>query len=147
MDPLRMRKQKQLLLKRLISDETLAYIQCKKEGTTDALKRALRNFGNVLGNCLYDKQYLKEVSKIKLPTVFLHSLNTNYQPRFDLGDLHRRPEFAPPKAIIPTPVTSERPEVVLNRAASIPERTPSIMSRAGGKDDPVFQDQFDGINQ
>jgi len=32
-----------------------AFEKAKKEGTTDALKRALRNFGNLLGNCLYDK--------------------------------------------------------------------------------------------
>jgi DNA repair and recombination protein RAD52 len=36
---------------------------------TDATKRALRNFGNLLGNCLYDKDYNKEVSKIRLPPV------------------------------------------------------------------------------
>jgi len=34
-------------------------IQCKKEAVTDALKRTLRNFGNLLGNCLYDKEYAK----------------------------------------------------------------------------------------
>ncbi|RKF54893.1 DNA repair and recombination protein rhm52 [Golovinomyces cichoracearum] len=42
-----------------------AFEKAKKEGTTDALKRALRNFGNVLGNCIYDKEYLKQVSKVK----------------------------------------------------------------------------------
>ncbi|EMD35475.1 hypothetical protein CERSUDRAFT_53707, partial [Gelatoporia subvermispora B] len=38
--------------------------KCKKEAVTDAVKRALRNFGNLLGNCLYDKQYAQEVVKI-----------------------------------------------------------------------------------
>lgn len=42
-----------------------AFEKAKKEGTTDALKRALRNFGNVLGNCIYDKEYLRQVSKVK----------------------------------------------------------------------------------
>jgi DNA repair and recombination protein RAD52 len=32
-----------------------AFEKAKKEAVTDAMKRALRNFGNVLGNCLYDK--------------------------------------------------------------------------------------------
>ena len=41
--------------------------QCRKEAVTDALKRALRNFGNLLGNCLYDKEYTKEIQKIKPP--------------------------------------------------------------------------------
>lgn len=35
-----------------------AFEKAKKEAATDAMKRALRNFGNVLGNCLYDKDYL-----------------------------------------------------------------------------------------
>ncbi|KAL0263488.1 DNA repair protein rad52 [Diplodia seriata] len=34
-----------------------AFEKAKKEAATDALKRALRTFGNVLGNCLYDKNY------------------------------------------------------------------------------------------
>jgi len=48
----------------LISGPTF---QCRKEAVTDALKRALRNFGNLLGNCLYDKEYTKEIQKIKPP--------------------------------------------------------------------------------
>ncbi|KAA8908126.1 hypothetical protein FN846DRAFT_889623 [Sphaerosporella brunnea] len=45
--------------------------KAKKEGTTDGLKRALRSFGNVLGNCLYDKEYLAKISRVKsAPNVF-----------------------------------------------------------------------------
>ncbi|GAP84608.1 putative recombination protein rad52 [Rosellinia necatrix] len=59
-----------------------AFEKAKKEGTTDALKRALRNFGNVLGNCIYDKDYLAKVTKIKVgPT------------KFDEESLHRRADF------------------------------------------------------
>ncbi|KAI1497817.1 hypothetical protein F5X99DRAFT_432644 [Biscogniauxia marginata] len=59
-----------------------AFEKAKKEGTTDALKRALRNFGNVLGNCIYDKDYLAKVTKIKVtPT------------RFDEENLHRHSDF------------------------------------------------------
>lgn len=36
---------------------------------TDAVKRALRNFGNLLGNCLYDKHYTQEITKMKVPVV------------------------------------------------------------------------------
>ncbi|TEB20606.1 recombination protein Rad52 [Coprinellus micaceus] len=46
--------------------------KCKKEAVTDAIKRALRNFGNLLGNCLYDKSYAQEVVKIKVPPVSGH---------------------------------------------------------------------------
>ena len=38
---------------------------------TDALKRALKSFGNVLGNCLNDKEYLKVVGAMdKTPASF-----------------------------------------------------------------------------
>ncbi|GAV99823.1 dna repair and recombination protein rhm52 [Lentinula edodes] len=57
--------------------------KCKKEAVTDALKRSLRNFGNLLGNCLYDKQYTNEIVKIKVPP-----------PKFEKENLHRRPEFS-----------------------------------------------------
>lgn len=46
-----------------------AFEKAKKEATTDALKRALRNFGNILGNCIYDKEYLARVTKIKIAPV------------------------------------------------------------------------------
>uniref|UniRef100_A0A8H8CKG5 Uncharacterized protein n=1 Tax=Psilocybe cubensis TaxID=181762 RepID=A0A8H8CKG5_PSICU len=55
--------------------------KCKKEAVTDGLKRALRNFGNVMGNCLYDKSYTAEVIKMKVEPV-----------KFNKDVLHRRPE-------------------------------------------------------
>lgn len=61
-----------------------AFEKAKKEGTTDGLKRALRNFGNVLGNCIYDKEYLSKVTKVKAaPT------------RWDVDGLHRHSNYAP----------------------------------------------------
>ncbi|KAF9084851.1 DNA repair protein rad52 [Mortierella sp. AD031] len=36
--------------------------KAKKEAATDALKRALTSFGNLLGTCLYDKNYTKYLS-------------------------------------------------------------------------------------
>lgn len=63
-----------------------AFEKAKKEGTTDGMKRALRNFGNVLGNCIYDKEYLGKISKVKAaPT------------KWDVDDLHRHSDFAPIK--------------------------------------------------
>ena len=70
-----------------------AFEKAKKEGTTDALKRALRNFGNVLGNCIYDKDYLSKVTKMKVaPTKFVED------------NLHRHADFVkkepePPKLL------------------------------------------------
>ena len=40
-------------------------MQAKKEAVTDGMKRALRHFGNVVGNCLYDKSYTDRVAKMK----------------------------------------------------------------------------------
>ncbi|KAJ7712511.1 Rad52/22 family double-strand break repair protein-domain-containing protein [Mycena metata] len=45
----------------------MALDKCKKEAVTEGLKRTLRTFGSVLGNCLYDKQY----TKIKVPPIKL----------------------------------------------------------------------------
>lgn len=44
-------------------------IQANKEAVTDALKRALRSFGNLTGNCLYDKEYLSKVKSVKAKPV------------------------------------------------------------------------------
>ncbi|KAI9815018.1 MAG: DNA repair protein rad52 [Pycnora praestabilis] len=63
-----------------------AFEKCKKEGTTDALKRALRNFGNVLGNCIYDKDYLAKITKVKVTS-----------SKWDVENLHRHADFAPIK--------------------------------------------------
>ncbi|EPE08189.1 dna repair and recombination protein rhm52 [Ophiostoma piceae UAMH 11346] len=62
-----------------------AFEKAKKEGTTDALKRALRNFGNVLGNCIYDKTYVDRVSKMK-------AVPTNKRA-FNEQNLHRHADY------------------------------------------------------
>ncbi|KAJ1949381.1 DNA repair protein rad52 [Linderina macrospora] len=47
-----------------VKSKAMAFEKVKKEAVTDALKRAMRQFGNVLGNCVYDKDYLKNVTLI-----------------------------------------------------------------------------------
>ncbi|KAF9761866.1 DNA repair and recombination protein rti1 [Nosema granulosis] len=42
-----------------------AYEKARKEASTDALKRALRLFGNALGNCCYDKEFINTLNKIE----------------------------------------------------------------------------------
>ncbi|KAF8483471.1 Rad52/22 family double-strand break repair protein-domain-containing protein [Russula ochroleuca] len=46
--------------------------KAKKEAVTDGVKRALRNFGNLLGLCLYEKSFTQEVVKIKPQHVCTH---------------------------------------------------------------------------
>ncbi len=59
-----------------------AFEKAKKEGVSDAMKRALRQFGNVLGNCLYDKQYLQQVHRVK-----------KENSSFNADRLYRGPEY------------------------------------------------------
>lgn len=63
--------------------KAMAFEKAKKEGTTDGLKRALRSFGNVLGNCIYDTDYVKQVTKVKAQPV----------KKFDQDNLHRHSDF------------------------------------------------------
>ena len=41
--------------------KALSLEKARKEAVTDGMKRALRSFGNLLGNCLQDKEYIKLV--------------------------------------------------------------------------------------
>ena len=59
-----------------------AFEKAKKEAATDALKRSLRTFGNVLGNCLYDKEYLSRVTKVRFG-----------KQRWNIDDLHRHSSY------------------------------------------------------
>ncbi|ORX68335.1 hypothetical protein DL89DRAFT_268840 [Linderina pennispora] len=47
-----------------VKSKAMAFEKVKKEAVTDGLKRAMRQFGNVLGNCVYDKDYLRNVTQI-----------------------------------------------------------------------------------
>lgn len=64
-------------------NKAVAFEKCKKEAFTDALKRCLRCFGNVLGNCLYDKSIVAKMQKVKLPP-----------PELESDDFHRDPLLA-----------------------------------------------------
>ncbi|KAL7422156.1 DNA repair protein rad52 [Cryptotrichosporon argae] len=79
----------------------MALEKAQKEAVTDGLKRALKTFGNVLGNCLYDREYTKEVSKVKVGPA-----------KFNVEELERRPEFTPQGAgpsRTSAPVNQSRP--------------------------------------
>ncbi|KAF2166762.1 hypothetical protein M409DRAFT_54552 [Zasmidium cellare ATCC 36951] len=106
-----------------------AFEKAKKEAATDAMKRALRNFGNVLGNCLYDKDYLAKVSKVKVAP-----------SKWDADNLHRHPEYAPIKK---EPASTEQPPQ--NKAAAV-QRNTSVQSvqSAGSFGSAEFEDDFGG---
>ena len=48
-----------------VKNKGLAIEKAKKQAITDSIKRALRQFGNSLGNCCYDKEFLKNINKDK----------------------------------------------------------------------------------
>ena len=62
--------------------KALSVEKARKEAVTDGLKRALKSFGNLLGNCLHDKEYVRYVGSLnKTTTIFkeeemLNSCNT-----------------------------------------------------------------------
>ncbi|XP_030070983.1 DNA repair protein RAD52 homolog isoform X2 [Microcaecilia unicolor] len=47
-----------------LKSKALSLEKARKEAVTDGLKRALRCFGNALGNCILDKDYLRSVNKL-----------------------------------------------------------------------------------
>ncbi|KAK2753369.1 DNA repair protein rad52 [Onygenales sp. PD_40] len=87
--------------------KALAFEKAKKEGTTDGLKRALRTFGNVLGNCVYDKEYLSRVTKVKAAP-----------SKWDVADLHRDADHAIKKE--PNPAMHSD-----STTANVPPRLPN----------------------
>ncbi|KAJ9120757.1 hypothetical protein QFC22_002688 [Naganishia vaughanmartiniae] len=79
--------------------------KAKKEAVTDAVKRTLRSFGNVLGNCLYDKEYTKEIEKVKWQPVPLERRDLWRRPEFD------EPESQDPNAPPPPPSCRAHPHL------------------------------------
>lgn len=123
-----------------VKGKAAAFEKAKKEAATDAMKRALRNFGNVLGNCLYDKDYLSRITKVKV------------QPsKWDAGDLHRHRDF---KEVKKEAMSSdeaqagrqEEPPRQGNGNVSAIRRNASVQSvqSAGSYGSAEFEDDFGG---
>ncbi|EMR09566.1 hypothetical protein PNEG_02152 [Pneumocystis murina B123] len=111
-----------------------AFEKAKKEGTTDALKRALRTFGNVLGNCLYDKTYLREIGKIHVT-----------KNKFDISELHRHPSaFNKFPNNLTKPFELKETPIVAQPEKNIPSKdTPTL-----AKESELYEDgdEFDDID-
>lgn len=60
--------------------KAMAFEKCKKEAFTDGVKRCLRCFGNVLGNCLYDRTIIGKIQKVELPKPDLNDDNFHRDP-------------------------------------------------------------------
>ena len=97
--------------------KAMAFDKCKKEAFTDGMKRALRQFGNALGNCLYDKEFLQQITKVASEPV-----------KFDANSLMRRSTTVP-KTI--TPKTEHEYRMNMNRATP-PEARRAPAAAASG---------------
>ncbi|GMK55457.1 hypothetical protein CspeluHIS016_0205130 [Cutaneotrichosporon spelunceum] len=84
-----------------VRGKATALEKAQKEAVTDGIKRALKHFGNVLGNCLYDKEYCKQVQKMRVGPA-----------KWNADELERRPEF--------TPGGGTRPPAVNPAASAVP---------------------------
>uniref|UniRef100_H3D3J1 DNA repair protein RAD52 homolog n=1 Tax=Tetraodon nigroviridis TaxID=99883 RepID=H3D3J1_TETNG len=51
-----------------LKSKALSLEKARKEAVTDGMKRALKCFGNALGNCILDKEYLLSINKIPKQT-------------------------------------------------------------------------------
>ena len=88
--------------------KAMAFEKAKKEAMTDGLKRALRCFGNAMGNCLYDKEYLSKISGVKCAP-----------PDFDESNLFRFNDMTSRSAAVP-------------RSPSKPERANQVPTTRAG---------------
>lgn len=116
--------------------KAVAFEKAKKEGTTDALKRALRNFGNVLGNCIYDKEYLKHVSKVK-----------PFSPKWSEENLFRHGTFVYPHGLRHLPV-AEKETLSPVEAETERKETPRTGSlQPSNTSEEFFEDEFGDFDE
>ncbi|KAF1937556.1 hypothetical protein EJ02DRAFT_385459 [Clathrospora elynae] len=116
-----------------------SFEKAKKEAATDGLKRSLRTFGNVLGNCLYDKEYLKKVQAMKVKPI-----------KFQEDNLYRHRDFALP------PQPQEDQAMAKREAHRTPVRPNQILrtrtehlnneSFGADFDDDADENLFDGVD-
>ncbi|KAG2189186.1 hypothetical protein INT44_004328, partial [Umbelopsis vinacea] len=72
----------------------VTYEKAKKEAVTDATKRAIRYFGSVMGNCIHDKIYMRDIVRIAPPTV-----RTFNKRKLDPAQLYRESTPTTPKPV------------------------------------------------
>ncbi|NXG75237.1 RAD52 protein, partial [Baryphthengus martii] len=70
-----------------LKSKALSLEKARKEAVTDGLKRALKCFGNALGNCILDKDYLRAVNKLprQIPSELdlVQAKRQDYEPEIE----------------------------------------------------------------
>ena len=94
--------------------KALSIEKARKEAVTDALKRALKSFGNVLGNCLNDKDYVRFIcAKPKGSINYNHEEILNEDWRGQIQS--KRPQFH-----APAPPSTTTRQIVTNPVHPVP---------------------------
>ena len=89
-----------------------AFEKARKESVTDAVKRALRVFGDRLGNCAYDREFLKNVKKSNpIPSTLkinpqVAGIKENSPPQKPIPILPPEPQNNPPPGFVPSWTTA-----------------------------------------
>lgn len=112
-----------------------AFEKAKKEAATDALKRALRTFGNVLGNCLYDKNYESKISKMKVAP-------TKWNP----DNLHRHVDYAPTTKTERLPLEDVDQKPTADQKLQRQPSMQNTMSNGGELEDEFGGNLFEGVD-
>ncbi|XP_068828077.1 DNA repair protein RAD52 homolog isoform X2 [Capricornis sumatraensis] len=88
-----------------LKSKALSLEKARKEAVTDGLKRALRSFGNALGNCILDKDYLRSLNKLPhQPPLEVDLTNTkrqDFEPSIEqarYSSCQQNATLEPPKA-------------------------------------------------
>uniref|UniRef100_A0A7S1TED3 Uncharacterized protein n=1 Tax=Compsopogon caeruleus TaxID=31354 RepID=A0A7S1TED3_9RHOD len=125
--------------------------KAKKEAVTDARKRALKNFGNALGNSLYDREHLKRLAKSKCEAITAPAVKAegfplggskDCDPRRALNDVTNRTSTMASKGttLRIQASTTTRTELRSVNVTSVQGNPP-----AAAKDDTVLRQALDDL--
>ncbi|KAL8704091.1 MAG: hypothetical protein Q9201_002752 [Fulgogasparrea decipioides] len=114
-----------------------AFEKAKKQGTTDALKRALRNFGNILGNCFHDRDYMSKVTRMQVAPA-----------KWDPENLHRHPDYVPAKKEIVVGQSYDIAQIKRERPLEqdISRSEATVTCGSGEPEDEFSTDDFDEVD-
>ncbi|XP_062856127.1 DNA repair protein RAD52 homolog isoform X2 [Trichomycterus rosablanca] len=101
-----------------LKSKALSLEKARKEAVTDGLKRALKCFGNALGNCILNKEYLMAINKI--PKQPRSPLDPQKTKRRDNEPCVEQARF--------NSLTRKDSKTFINPAASAPPNSPPVQN-------------------
>ncbi|XP_026166786.1 DNA repair protein RAD52 homolog isoform X2 [Mastacembelus armatus] len=129
-----------------LKSKALSLEKARKEAVTDGMKRALKCFGNALGNCILDKEYLLAINKIpKQPPPPLNPAQTKRSEGEPLVEKARFSSLVQEEKLVPAvgpartpleprPLDQNCSEAHTPDAASAPDRKSENVSSRLAKD-------------